>query len=117
MGAKGWGGGVAGHVDREVERKEGRLGLVLDKMGPPEGGRGSAFGTILSDKLFEIYPPKTMSNSPRKKRGLNPGSGMALGVGIGTAVGVATDNLGLWLALGIAIGAALGFAGQAKNSD
>jgi len=33
---------------------------------------------------------------------------LAIGVGVGTAIGVATDNLGLWLALGVAIGAAIG---------
>ena len=41
---------------------------------------------------------------------LPKGAALAIGVGVGTAVGVATDNLGLWLALGVAIGAALGVA-------
>ena len=39
---------------------------------------------------------------------LPKGAFLAIGVGVGTAVGVATDNLGLWLVLGVAIGAALG---------
>ena len=34
--------------------------------------------------------------------------GIALGVGLGTAVGVITDNLGLWLSVGVAIGAGIG---------
>jgi len=34
------------------------------------------------------------------------GSGIALGLILGTALGVATDNLGLWLSLGIVFGAA-----------
>ena len=36
------------------------------------------------------------------------GVGIALGCGIGAAIGVATDNLGLWIAVGIAIGAGIG---------
>ena len=34
--------------------------------------------------------------------------GIALGVGLGTAVGIITDNIGLWLSLGVAIGAGVG---------
>jgi len=41
------------------------------------------------------------------KSKLPKGTKLAIGVGVGTAIGVATDNLGLWLALGVAIGAAL----------
>lgn len=41
---------------------------------------------------------------------LPKGATLAIGVGVGTAIGVATDNLGLWLALGVAIGAAIGVA-------
>ena len=36
-------------------------------------------------------------------------------VAIGTAIGVATDNLGLWISLGIAIGVAIGFTLSEKN--
>lgn len=36
--------------------------------------------------------------------------GMGMGVAIGTSVGVATDNIALWLPIGIAIGSGLGVA-------
>ncbi|MEM7086935.1 MAG: hypothetical protein AAF489_12175 [Bacteroidota bacterium] len=42
------------------------------------------------------------------KKGSRLGVAIALGAGIGTAIGVATDNLGLWIALGVAIGAGIG---------
>jgi len=49
------------------------------------------------------------------------GVGIALGAGIGTAIGVATDNLGLWLGVGIAIGAGIGTIltqkGNKKNEN
>jgi len=41
----------------------------------------------------------------------NLGSGLALGIGIGTAIGVATHNLGAWLAIGIAFGVAISNTG------
>ena len=34
--------------------------------------------------------------------------GVAIGIVFGTIIGVATDNIGLWLSLGIAIGAGVG---------
>ena len=36
------------------------------------------------------------------------GSSLAVGAGIGTALGVALDNIGLWLALGVGVGVAIG---------
>ena len=39
-------------------------------------------------------------------------SGILLGVVIGTILGIALDNLGLWLSLGIAIGAAFEYTKQ-----
>ncbi len=41
---------------------------------------------------------------------------MACAFLIGTAIGVATDNLGLWLPVGIAIGASVGSALQHKGN-
>ena len=38
------------------------------------------------------------------------GPSLAIGAGIGAAVGVASDNVGLWLPVGIAVGLALGVA-------
>ena len=29
---------------------------------------------------------------------------MAIGIGIGTAIGVALDNIGVWVAIGVALG-------------
>ena len=42
------------------------------------------------------------------------GAMLGLGVAIGSAIGVATDNLALWLGVGIAIGAGLGSYSQKK---
>ena len=36
------------------------------------------------------------------------GAALAIGVGFGTALGVALDNLGLWIALGAGVGVAIG---------
>ena len=41
--------------------------------------------------------------------------GIVFGITIGTAIGVATDNVGLWLSLGIAIGAGVGTTLMQKN--
>ena len=41
--------------------------------------------------------------------------GTAFVVAIGSAIGVATDNLALWISLGIAIGAAIGFVLSEKH--
>ena len=43
--------------------------------------------------------------------------GIAYGVAIGTAIGVGTDNLGLWISLGIAIGAGIGFTFMQKDEN
>ena len=59
-----------------------------------------------------------MANEPNEPKGkpLQPnqgnyiGLGTAIGVWAGTAIGIATDNLGLWVAIGAALGVALGFA-------
>lgn len=40
---------------------------------------------------------------------------IAVGIAIVAAVGIAMDNLGLWISLGTAIGAAMGYA-QKNNS-
>ena len=38
--------------------------------------------------------------------------GIALGISIGTAIGVLTDNIGLWLSLGVAIGCGISLNGK-----
>ena len=38
-----------------------------------------------------------------------------MGIAIGTAIGVATDNVGIWMCIGIALGAAFGGARAKKN--
>ena len=42
--------------------------------------------------------------------------GIGSGMAIGTAIGVATDNIGLWLPVGIAIGAGVGNSLMKKAS-
>lgn len=44
------------------------------------------------------------------------GIGIAIGCGIGAAIGVATDNLALWIGVGIAIGAGVGSSLMKKES-
>lgn|GEM_PF-471971 len=44
--------------------------------------------------------------SNQKLFDMKKGRGIALGLILGTALGVATDNLGLWLSMGIVFGAA-----------
>ena len=44
------------------------------------------------------------------KIGEYSGMGLAIGVSIGTAIGVSTNNIGLWLPIGMCIGLALGTA-------
>jgi hypothetical protein len=41
---------------------------------------------------------------------------LAAGTAIGTAVGVATNNIGLWLAVGVAIGAAMAVSFKRTDS-
>lgn len=52
--------------------------------------------------------------------GLTP-QGLALGIGVGLAIGaslgVATDDVGLWLPVGLGIGVALGAAFSAGLAD
>ena len=50
------------------------------------------------------------------KKGIEKGRGIAMGLLLGTAIGVATNNIGLWLALGIVFGAAWE-AKQRKKTD
>ena len=38
------------------------------------------------------------------------GALIAIGIGTGAAIGVATDNIGLWLGIGVALGIAIGAA-------
>lgn len=49
--------------------------------------------------------------------GNHPDRFIALGVAVGVALGVVTDNLGLWLAIGVAVGIALAQKEKAKNKD
>lgn len=42
---------------------------------------------------------------------------MAVGIAVGTAIGMVTDNIGLWLALGIAVGAGLSVPRGKKNKS
>ena len=53
------------------------------------------------------------------KRDNKLGKGLAIGIGIGVVIGVATDNLGLWISLGVVIGAGLGqyLRKQGKKKD
>lgn len=46
-------------------------------------------------------------------------AGVAIGIGLGSAIGIATDNLGLWIALGIVFGAGAGsrMSKSAKQID
>jgi hypothetical protein len=46
---------------------------------------------------------------PPKRSNQIDGNWLAIGVSIGTGLGVALDNLGLWLSLGVAIGLLGGF--------
>lgn len=39
---------------------------------------------------------------------LKTGAGLAVGIALGAVIGVATDNLALWLAAGVAFGIGLG---------
>ena len=36
--------------------------------------------------------------------------GMCLGISIGTAIGAATNNIGLWISIGLCLGVSLGVA-------
>ena len=45
------------------------------------------------------------------------GLGIAMGAGVGTALGVALENLALWLPIGTAIGLSLGAAGMFSSRD
>ena len=46
------------------------------------------------------------------KIGVSPSSGMAIGIALGLMVGIATDNIALWLCIGVALGAA--YEGKSK---
>lgn len=48
---------------------------------------------------------------------MNKGRGMAIGLSIGAAIGVATDNFGLWLALGVVFGSAIEAKLRDKDSE
>ncbi len=43
--------------------------------------------------------------------------GMCLGISIGTAVGAATNNMGLWLPIGLCIGVSLGVVFSNENDE
>ena len=64
-----------------------------------------------------------MSDKQRSNRNA-PGVGLALGIVIGSVIGVATDNIGLWIPIGVATGAGVGtsigagwFSQKKKQSD
>lgn len=46
--------------------------------------------------------------------GSKSGAYMGVGIALGTAIGVATDNMGLWLPMGLVFGASM-TAAQAKK--
>lgn len=48
---------------------------------------------------------------------INSISGTALGVLFGLIVGIAQDNIGLWICLGLAIGAAVDYTRKKKSID
>ena len=50
-----------------------------------------------------------MANGKKK---LEQGQGIAIGIALGLMVGLATDNIALWLCIGVAIGAA--YEGKSK---
>ncbi len=60
-------------------------------------------------------------SNKKMNKGNKLGAAIVIGIGIGTAVGVATDNLGLWIAVGVAIGAGVGTnfmqRGNKKDKD
>lgn len=58
---------------------------------------------------------KKLNHNHFMKKNNKLGAGIAIGIGIGTAVGVVTNNLGLWLGVGIAIGAGIGTILTKKN--
>lgn len=41
-----------------------------------------------------------------EKKNLKQGQGIAIGIALGLMVGIATDNIALWLCIGVALGAA-----------
>ena len=45
------------------------------------------------------------------------GAGMVIGIAIGTAIGIATDNLGVWIAIGLVFGAGIGNRMAKKKSQ
>jgi len=50
-------------------------------------------------------------------RKTNPGAFIAIGIGVGVAIGVATNNLAVWLPVGVAIGAAMMTVARRKNDS
>jgi hypothetical protein len=59
----------------------------------------------------------TPNKTPKRSLGIYA-IWLPVGIGVGTALGVALDNLGLWLSLGVVIGVAGSSLGQKKsNSD
>ena len=46
------------------------------------------------------------------KKHLEQGQGIAIGIALGLMVGLATDNIALWLCVGVALGAA--YEGKSK---
>ena len=46
------------------------------------------------------------------KKNLEQGQGIAIGIALGLMVGLATDNIALWLCIGVALGAA--YEGKSK---
>jgi hypothetical protein len=51
------------------------------------------------------------------KEQINKFSGVALGVLFGVLVGIALENIGLWICVGLAIGAAFDHTKKKKSDD
>jgi len=48
----------------------------------------------------------------KEMKNLEQGQGIAIGIALGLMVGLATDNIALWLCIGVALGAA--YEGKSK---
>ena len=53
----------------------------------------------------------------KEKKSLEQGQGIAIGIALGLMVGLATDNIALWLCIGVALGASYEGYNKKKNKD
>ena len=53
----------------------------------------------------------------KEKKSLEQGQGIAIGIALGLMVGLATDNIALWLWIGVARGASYVGYNKKKNKD